>query len=82
MDKVIIYIYIIILYYIKVRLSKQWKNVKQFVFFFTIYKMPFGVEVATFSSFRNVFHMRWSLKCGSGTGSERPHTVLGGSFLL
>lgn len=51
MGKVIIYMYI------KVRLSKQRKNVKQFGFF-TIYKMPFGVEVATFSSFRNVFHMR------------------------
>lgn len=59
MDKVIIYIYVC------VRLSKQRKNVKQFVFFFTIYKMPFGVEVATFSSLGNVFHMKWSLKCGS-----------------
>lgn len=47
-----------------VKLSKQRKNVKQFVFF-TIYKMPFGVEVAIFSSLGNVFHMKWSLKCGS-----------------
>lgn len=58
MDKVIICMCVC------VRLSKQRKNVKQFGFF-TIYKMPFGVKVATFSSFRNVFHMKWSLKCGS-----------------
>lgn len=60
MDKVIIYICVCMC----VRLSKQRENVKQFVFF-TIYKMPFGVEVAIFSSLGNVFHMKRSLNCGS-----------------